>query len=153
MVEARGKVEASRQAAQAELNALTARLVEAGLASWAGAGRQLIVRGQAHLLQDVHIQEDLERIRLLFGDLETKTEVIDLLERAEEGEGVRIFIGSENKLFSLSGCSMIAAPLHDANRRIVGALGVIGPTRLNYARIVQMVDYTAKLLTRVAGGG
>jgi heat-inducible transcriptional repressor len=96
---------------------------------------------------------DLERIRLLFADLETKTEVIDLLERAEEGEGVRIFIGSENKLFSLSGSSMITAPLRDANRRIVGALGVIGPTRLNYARIVPMVDYTAKLLSRVAGGG
>ena len=141
-----------RLAAQAELDALTAKLVEAGIASWGGAGRELIVRGQAHLLEDLTALEDLERIRLLFSDLETKTEVIDLLERAEEGEGVRIFIGSENKLFSLSGSSMIAAPLRDANRRIVGALGVIGPTRLNYARIVPMVDYTAKLLTRVAGG-
>ncbi|HYA80047.1 MAG TPA: heat-inducible transcriptional repressor HrcA [Methylocystis sp.] len=150
--EARIKIEASRQAAQAELDALTARLVEAGLASWGGAGRQLIVRGQAHLLQDLNAQEDLERIRLLFADLETKTEVIDLLERAEEGEGVRIFIGSENKLFSLSGSSMIAAPLHDGNRRMVGALGVIGPTRLNYARIVPMVEYTAKIVTRVVGG-
>jgi heat-inducible transcriptional repressor len=153
LADARREIEAARAAAQAELDALTAKLVEAGIASWGGAGRELIVRGQAHLLEDLTALEDLERIRLLFSDLETKTEVIDLLERAEEGEGVRIFIGSENKLFSLSGSSMITAPLRDANRRIVGALGVIGPTRLNYARIVPMVDYTAKLLSRVAGGG
>ncbi len=152
LMEARTKVEASRKAAQAELDSLTARLVETGLASWGGAGRQLIVRGQAHLLEDLTALDDLERIRLLFADLETKTEVIDLLERAEEGEGVRIFIGSENKLFSLSGSSMIAAPIHDSNKRIVGALGVIGPTRLNYARIVPMVDYTARIVTRVVGG-
>jgi heat-inducible transcriptional repressor len=156
LTEARAEVEASRRAAQVELDVLTARLVEAGLASWGGAGvgaRQLIVRGQAHLLEDLTAMEDLERIRLLFADLETKTEVIDLLERAEDGEGVRIFIGSENKLFSLSGSSMIAAPLRDANRRIVGALGVIGPTRLDYARIVPMVDFTAKVVARVVGGG
>jgi heat-inducible transcriptional repressor len=110
------------------------------------------VRGQAHLLEDLTAAADLERVRLLFDDLETKTGVIDLLERAEQGEGVRIFIGSENKLFSLSGSSMIAAPLRDSERRIIGALGVIGPTRLNYARIVPMVDYTAKVLTRVVGG-
>ena len=156
LTQARAEVEASRRAAQVELDELTARLVEAGLASWGGSGvgaRQLIVRGQAHLLEDLTAMEDLERIRLLFADLETKTEVIDLLERAEDGEGVRIFIGSENKLFSLSGSSMIAAPLRDANRRIVGALGVIGPTRLNYARIVPMVDFTAKVVARVVGGG
>ncbi len=151
--QARREIETSRAAAQAELDELTARLVEAGLASWGGAGRQLIVRGQAHLLEDLTAIDELERIRLLFIDLETKTEVIDLLERAEQGEGVRIFIGSENKLFSLSGSSMIAAPLRDANRRIVGALGVIGPTRLNYARIVPMVEYTARVVTRVVGGG
>ena len=111
------------------------------------------MRGQARLLEDLTALDDLERVRLLFADLETKTEVIDLLERAEEGEGVRIFIGSESKLFSLSGSSLIAAPLRDANKRIVGALGVIGPTRLNYARIVPMVEYTAKVVTRVVGGG
>ncbi|WP_246207083.1 heat-inducible transcriptional repressor HrcA [Methylocystis heyeri] len=153
LAEARAQVEGARAAAQAELDTLTARLVDAGLASWGGSGRQLIVRGQAHLLEDLTAMEELERIRLLFADLETQTEVIDLLERAEEGEGVRIFIGSENKLFSLSGSSMIAAPLRDANRRIVGALGVIGPTRLNYARIVPMVDYTARVVMRVVGGG
>ena len=139
-----------------ELDALTARLVEAGLASWAGGAaesRQLIVRGQANLLEDLHALEDLERIRLLFADLETKKDVIDLLGRAEHGEGVRIFIGSENKLFSLSGSSMIAAPFRDASQKIVGVLGVIGPTRLNYARIVPMVDYTARVVSRLLEGG
>jgi heat-inducible transcriptional repressor len=150
----RTEIELSRESVQRELDQLTAKLVDAGLASWAGADRrQLIVRGQANLLEDLTAIADLERIRLLFADLETKTDVIDLLERAETGEGVRIFIGSENKLFSLSGSAMIAAPLRDSNKRIVGALGVIGPTRLNYARIVPMVDYTAKVVARVVGGG
>ncbi len=155
LADARAGIEASRLAAQRELDELTARLVEAGLASWAGAigdHRQLIVRGQAHLLEDLTAVADLDRIRLLFADLETKTEVIDLLERAEQGEGVRIFIGSENKLVSLSGSSLIAAPIRDSERRIIGALGVIGPTRINYARIVPMVDYTAKVVARVVGG-
>ncbi|MBY6242783.1 heat-inducible transcriptional repressor HrcA [Methylosinus sp. Sm6] len=156
LADLRSEIETARRAAQTELDTLTARLVEAGLASWGGAGaehRQLIVRGQANLLEDLTAMADLERIRLLFADLETKTEVIDLLERAETGEGVRIFIGSENKLFSLSGSSMIAAPLRDGDKRIVGALGVIGPTRLNYARIVPMVDYTAKVVARIVAGG
>jgi heat-inducible transcriptional repressor len=154
LAEARIDIEASRGHAQQELDLLTARLVEAGLASWAGRGEtsQLIVRGQANLLEDLTALEDLERIRLLFADLETKKDVIDLLSRAEEGEGVRIFIGSENKLFSLSGSSMIAAPFRDANQRIVGVLGIIGPTRLNYARIVPMVDYTAKVIGKLMGG-
>ncbi len=151
----RDEIEISRLAAQAELDALTARLVDAGLAIWAGpagAAQNLIVRGQANLLEDLTAMADLERIRLLFDDLETKSEVIDLLSRAEEGEGVRIFIGSENKLFSLSGSSMIAAPFHDPQRRIVGVLGVIGPTRLNYARVIPMVDYTARVMARLYGG-
>jgi heat-inducible transcriptional repressor len=155
IAEARENIEASHRAAQQELDELAARIVEAGLATWAGAmgeSRQLIVRGQAHLLEDLTAAVDLERVRLLFADLETKTGVIDLLERAEQGEGVRIFIGSENKLFSLSGSSMIAAPLRDSERRIIGALGVIGPTRINYARIVPMVDYTARVVARVIGG-
>ncbi len=152
----RGEMETSRRAVEAELDELTARLVEAGLASWAGLEgprRQLIVRGQANLLGDLTALDDLERIRLLFDDLETKTEVIDLLSRAEQGEGVRIFIGSENKLFSLSGSSMIAAPFRDNEKRVVGVLGVIGPTRLNYARVVPMVDYTARVIARIVGGG
>jgi heat-inducible transcriptional repressor len=147
--EVRADIEISRKMAQTELDDLAARLVDAGLASWAGAGasrQQLIVRGQANLLGDLRADEDLERIRLLFADLETKTDVIDLLHRAETGDGVKIFIGSENKLFSLSGSSMIAAPLRDGGQKIAGVLGVIGPTRLNYARIVPMVEYAARVL-------
>ena len=112
--------------------------------------QQLIVRGQANLLEDLKAVEDLERIRLLFADIEAKKDLIDLLGRAEAGDGVRIFIGSENKLFSLSGSSMIAAPFRDADERIVGVLGVIGPTRLNYARVVPMVDYTARVIGRLS---
>ena len=155
LMDVRADIEASRRAAEAELGELTARLVDAGLASWAdGMGQaQLIVRGQGNLLSDLTAAEDLERIRMLFADLETKKDVVDLLARAEGGEGVRIFIGSENKLFSLSGSSMIAAPFRDSQQRIVGVLGVIGPTRLNYARIVPMVDYTSKLLARMVTRG
>lgn len=148
------EVENERTRAESELDSLTARLVESGLASWGGRGddRQLIVRGQANLLEDLRAMEDLERIRLLFEDLETKKEVIELLARAEQGEGVRIFIGSENKLFSLSGSSLIAAPFRDASQKIVGVVGVIGPTRLNYGRIVPMVDYTARVVSRLLEG-
>jgi heat-inducible transcriptional repressor len=153
--ELQAQVQRALEAGRAELDALTARVVADGLAVWAGeAGglpKQLIVRGQANLLEDLRAAEDLERIRLLFADIEAKKDLIDLLGRAEAGDGVRIFIGSENKLFSLSGSSMIAAPFRDANQRIVGVLGVIGPTRLNYARVVPMVDYTARVVGRLLG--
>ncbi len=155
LTEARSEIESERVAAESELDLLTQRLVDAGLAGWAGLQsetRQLIVRGQANLLDDLTALDDLERIRLLFADLETKTDVIDLLNRAETGEGVRIFIGSENKLFSLSGSSMVAAPFRDNQQRIVGVLGIIGPTRLNYARVVPMVDYTAQVISQVVQG-
>ena len=155
LTEARSEIESERSAAESELDLLTRRLVDAGLAGWAGLQsetRQLIVRGQANLLDDLTALDDLERIRLLFADLETKTDVIDLLNRAETGEGVRIFIGSENKLFSLSGSSMVAAPFRDSQQRIVGVLGIIGPTRLNYARVVPMVDYTAQVISQVVQG-
>ena len=111
--------------------------------------RQLIVRGHANLLEDLRAVEDLERVRSLFDALETKRGVVDLLGRAERGEGVRIFIGSENKLFSLSGSSTIVAPYRDGAGRIVGVIGVIGPTRLNYARVIPMVDYTARVVSRL----
>jgi heat-inducible transcriptional repressor len=155
LLELSGELESERHRAESELDTLTAGLVESGLASWSGQSdtRQLIVRGQANLLDDLRAVEDLERIRLLFADLETKKDVIDLLSRAEHGEGVRIFIGSENKLFSMSGSSMIAAPFRDASHQIVGVVGVIGPTRLNYARIVPMVDYTAKVVSRLLESG
>jgi len=152
LAEARTEMQKSLEEARNELDGLTQKLVEAGLASWSGgepSDRKLIVRGQANLLGDLKAMEDLERIRLLFDDLESKRELVDLLGRAETAEGVRIFIGSENKLFSLSGSSMVVAPYRDGERRIVGVLGVIGPTRLNYARIVPMVDYTAKVLSRL----
>jgi heat-inducible transcriptional repressor len=151
----RAEIEAGRKAMKRELDAITERLVDAGLATPVGPteARQLIVRGQANLLDDLRAVEDLERIRLLFNDLETQKDVIDLLARAEGGEGVRIFIGSENKLFSLSGSSLIAAPFRDGSQKIVGVVGVIGPTRLNYARIVPMVDYTARVVSKLLDGG
>jgi heat-inducible transcriptional repressor len=150
--EARTRIETDLASAKAELDSLTQKVVRAGLAEWSGAlddRKSLIVRGQSNLLKDVHATEDLARIRQLFDDLETKRDLVQLLGLAEHAEGVRIFIGSENNLFSLSGSSLIVSPFHDEKRKIVGVLGVIGPTRLNYARIIPMVDYTAKLVGRL----
>jgi heat-inducible transcriptional repressor len=150
LAEASAEIETARRRSRQELDAIASRLVDEGLASWSGPiGQrdQLIVRGQANLIGDLRAADDLERIRTLFADLETKTDVIDLLHRAETGDGVKIFIGSENRLFSLSGSSMIAAPLRSGDHRIAGVLGVIGPTRLNYGRIVPMVEYAAQVLS------
>ena len=136
-----------------ELDDLSGKVIEAGLAVWSNNGkgedRTLIVRGQANLIEDVTALEDLERIRRLFDDLERKRDLVRLLDLAEEGEGVRIYIGSESNLFSLSGSSLIVSPYHDSEQNIVGVLGVIGPTRINYARIIPMVNYTAKLVGRL----
>src|SRR5207253_9598154 len=110
------------------------------------------VRVQAHLLADLNAAEDLARVCPLFDVLEPMRAVIDLLARAERADGARIFIGSENKLFSPSGSSTIVAPYRDGAGRIIGVLGVIGPTRLNYARVIPMVDYTAKVVTKLIGG-
>ncbi|MDF2233219.1 heat-inducible transcriptional repressor HrcA [Albimonas sp. CAU 1670] len=137
-----------------ELDTLAAGLVEQGIAVWSGdtgaAGpERLLIRGQSNLLEGMEGEAELERMRRLFDDLERKKDLLDLLELAQDGEGVRIFIGSENKLFSLSGSSLVIAPYMDAERRIIGALGVIGPTRLNYGRVVPIVDYTARLMGRV----
>lgn len=150
--EARERIQQQIANARAELDALTQKVIKAGLAEWSGAlgdRQSLIVRGQSNLLKDLTAIEELERIRQLFEDLETKRDLIQLLGLAEKADGVRIFIGSENKLFSLSGSSLIVAPFQDKHRKIVGVLGVIGPTRLNYARIIPMVDYTAKLVGRL----
>jgi heat-inducible transcriptional repressor len=155
LLEAKIELEKALEAQQAQLDALTQKIIAAGLASWSGGGsdeRKLIVRGAAHLLEDLKAVEDLERVRLLFDELETKRGVIDLLGRAEHADGARIYIGSENKLFSLSGSSTIVAPYRDQAGRIVGVLGVIGPTRLNYARVIPMVDYTAKVVSKIIGG-
>ena len=155
LAEAKTALEKALTAGKAELDLLTQKIVAAGLASWSGGEsdeRKLIVRGAAHLLDDLKALEDLERVRLLFDDLETKRGLVDLLGRAERADGARIFIGSENKLFSLSGSSTIVAPYRDGAGRIVGVIGVIGPTRLNYARVIPMVDYTAKVVSKLLGG-
>lgn len=152
IAEARDAIDAELAKSRAELDQLTQKVVKAGLAEWSGTHddrKSLIVRGQANLLKDLTAIEDLERIRQLFDDLETKRELSQILGLAEHADGVRIFIGSENKLFSLSGSSLIVAPFRDGERKVVGVLGVIGPTRLNYARIIPMVDYTARLVSRV----
>ncbi len=134
-----------------EIDVLARALVESGLALWENPGEQaerLIVRGRANLIGSTEAQ-DIERVRSLFDDLERKRDIADFLELAETGEGVRIFIGSENKLFSLSGSSLVVSPYMNADRKIIGAVGVIGPTRLNYGRIVPIVDYTAQLVGRL----
>ena len=135
-----------------EIDTLARDMVENGLALWADEGEQqerLIVRGRSNLLGTDEEEQDLELIRTLFDDLERKRDIADFLELAEEGDGVRIFIGSENKLFSLSGSSLVVSPYMNADRKIVGAVGVIGPKRLNYGRIVPIVDYTAQLVGKL----
>ncbi|MBP1841875.1 heat-inducible transcriptional repressor [Rhizobium petrolearium] len=153
--ELRNELTRLKDQVQGELYTLSQELVERGLAVWSGDSEegkpsQLIVRGRANLLQGLDDSADLDRLRLLFDDLEKKDSLIEILELAERGPGVRIFIGSENKLFSLSGSSLIVAPYRDGEDHIIGAVGVIGPTRLNYSRIVPMVDYTAQLLARLS---
>lgn len=151
--EARAFVLEELETQRSQLDQLTGKVVEAGLAIWAGGdkGGALIVRGQSHLLDDVTALGDLERIRVLFDALEAKEQMVRLLDLTNQAEGVQIFIGSDNELFRLSGCSMIVAPYRDSRERIVGALGVIGPTRLNYARIIPLVDYTARVIGRLIG--
>jgi len=143
---ARAEILAELDSEKVELDTLTAKLVATGLATLAGPEKVLIVRGTSHLLDN---QADLDRIRTLFDDIERKADLIRLLELAQEGEGVRIFIGSENRLFSLSGSSIVAAPYANAQGKIVGVIGVLGPTRLNYGRIIPMVDHTAKVIGRL----
>ena len=135
-----------------EIDSLAADLVENGFALWENEGEpteRLIVRGRGNLLSEHESEADLARIRTLFDDLERKRDIAQFLDLAEEGEGVRIFIGSENKLFSLSGSSLVVSPYMNADRKIIGAVGVIGPTRLNYGRIVPIVNYTAQLVGKM----
>ena len=138
-----------------ELNEAAARLIEDGLAAWSGGEattRALIVRGRANLLNDANVSLDLERVRMLFEDLEQKEQLIGLLDDVRDAQGVRIFIGAETRLFSLSGSALIAAPYMSGRQKVLGAIGVIGPARLNYARIIPLVDYTAKALGRMMNG-
>jgi heat-inducible transcriptional repressor len=150
--EAKTDLRADLDRARQELDETAARLVEGGLAAWGGGeaeDRALIVRGRANLLDDAGQAEDLERVRSLFEDLEQKEQLIGLLDGVREGQGVRIFIGAETRLFSLSGSAVIAAPYMTGSQRVLGAIGVIGPARLNYARIIPLVDYTARVLGQV----
>jgi heat-inducible transcriptional repressor len=150
--EARAEIEEEIASNRTQLDELTSKLVAAGLASWAGGeGSALIVRGQANLLEDVTALTDLERLRTLFEMLETRETMLRLLDASKQGEGVQIFIGAESHLFGITGCSVVIAPYHNSREQIVGAIGVIGPTRLNYARIIPMVDYTAKVIGRLIG--
>lgn len=150
--EAREEIQNELSQRRAELDELTAQLVEAGIAVKSGSSiddATLIVRGHANLLSDVRALEDLEHIRRLFEDLENKKDLSSLLDLVRDADGVRIFIGSENKLFGLSGSSLIVSPYMNSNQKVVGVLGVVGPTRINYARIIPMVDYTARVVGQI----
>jgi heat-inducible transcriptional repressor len=153
LAEAARVMQAEIASGRSALDSASRGLVERGLAIWSedAAQRQvLIVRGQSKLL-DEEALGDIERVRLLIDDLEDKQSIAELLDRARDAEATRIFIGSENRLFALSGSSVIAAPYRDREGRVVGVLGVIGPTRLNYARVVPMVDFTARSLGKLIG--
>lgn len=152
----RGRIAKEIVARRQELDILAQDLVETGLAVWENEGdrhERLIVRGRANLLEDTEDSETLDRVRALFDDLERKRDIAEFLELTDEGEGVRIFIGSENKLFSLSGSSLVVSPYMNSDRKIIGAVGVIGPTRLNYGRIVPIVNYTAQMVGKLISDG
>jgi heat-inducible transcriptional repressor len=152
LVEAKTDLSQELEKARRELDETAARLVEDGLAAWGGGeveDRALIVRGRANLLEEPQALADLERVRSLFEDLEQKEQLIQLLDGVRDGQGVRIFIGAETRLFSLSGSAVIAAPYMTGSQRVLGAIGVIGPARLNYARVIPLVDYTARVLSQV----
>jgi heat-inducible transcriptional repressor len=154
LAEAKVELERAMKEEQAKLDELTQKIIEAGLATWSGGEsdqRRLIVRGQSHLLDTVEARADIDRVRHLFDDIERKNDLIRLLELVKDGAGVKIFIGSENRLFSLSGSSIVAAPYANAAGHIVGVIGVLGPTRLNYGRIIPIVDHTAKVIGRLLG--
>ena len=143
---------------RAEIDQITGNLIDAGLAAWSGngsnserSGGTLIVKGQSRLLDEVSAVQDLERVRGLFQALETEELLVKLLDVTDIADGVQIFIGAENTLFDQAGCSLVVAPFRGESQTIVGAIGVIGPTRLNYARIIPMVDYTAKVIDRIIG--
>jgi len=150
--ETRGEILAEIEQHKTRLDSLATNVVEAGLATWGGGDTQsLIIRGQSKLLNDITAVEELEHIRQLFEMLETKEGYLRLIEAAQSAEGVQIFIGAENQLFGHAGCSMVITPYANSEEKIVGAIGVIGPTRMNYARIIPLVDYTAKVIGRIVG--
>jgi heat-inducible transcriptional repressor len=150
---ARAAIEEDLRLHRAALDELTGKLVAAGLAVWSGASEpsQLLIRGQARLLEDVTALADLEHIRQLFDVLETGEATAKLLDAVGDAKGVQIFIGAENALFAHAGCSVIVAPYKNGQEQVIGAIGVIGPLRMNYARIIPMVDYTARLVGKLVG--
>ncbi len=154
--EATASVRAELLDRRAALDTAATALVEAGLAQWSGdapgRGRSLIIRGRANLIEDANAAAGLDRVRQLFNELERQESLIDILDQTREAGGVRLFIGAENQLFPLSGSSVIIAPYMGGSRQVIGALGVIGPTRLNYARVIPMVDYTAKVVGGLIAG-
>ena len=149
--EAVTEIETDLRTHQSELDGLALEVINKGLASWSKSGEEesLIVHGQSHLLDNVENVEDLERIRHIFSILETKKNLKNLLEASSEGDGVQIFIGSDNKLFKMAGCSLVLSPFENSQGNVIGAVGVIGPSRINYGRIIPMVDYTAKVVGRL----
>ncbi len=153
LAEAHDQIIAELENHRAQLDDLTRAVVSTGLASWAGGdeGGTLIISGQANLLEDVTAAVDLERIRSLFEALETKEMILNLLALADGAEGVQIFIGADSQLFGVAGCSIIVGPYRDTREQVIGAIGVVGPSRMNYARIIPMVDYTAQLVGRMVG--
>jgi heat-inducible transcriptional repressor len=150
--DARLRVADDISADRTALDALTNQVVEAGLATWAGGGGgSLIIRGQAKLLQNLDHAARVAEIQALFERLEAQETVLRLLELAQRGEGVQIFIGAESGLFDSAGLSMVVAPFRNGQEKIVGAIGVIGPTRINYGRVIPVVDYTARVIGRLLG--
>ena len=154
--EAREVVRAELRENQAQLDTVAARLIEDGLAQWTGEdplrGRSLIVRGRARLIEDASAAEDLDQVKHLFQELDRKENLLKVLDEARDAQGVRLFIGKEHNLFGLSGSATIVAPYMNAERMVVGALGVIGPTRLDYARVIPLVDYTAQVVGQLLDG-
>ena len=150
IAQAQRDIMAEIEAKRTQLDSLSAQVVAAGLADWSGdKSGTLIIRGQSNLLDDIQALEDLERVRQLFDELENQETLMRVVEATDTAEGVQIFIGAENRLFSAAGCSVIVAPYRNGEQQVVGAIGVIGPTRLNYGRIIPMVDYTAKVMGKL----
>lgn len=150
---ATGVIRTEIVAQRAELDEVSQRLVEAGVGLWAGDSASedavLVMRGQSNLLDDIQAGEELDTIRQLFDELEARENVLRLLDATTEGDGVKIFIGAENKLFVNTGCSLVIAPYHDSKQNVIGAIGVLGPRHMNYARIIPMVDYTSRAIAAV----
>ncbi|MDP3371465.1 MAG: heat-inducible transcriptional repressor HrcA [Candidatus Paracaedibacteraceae bacterium] len=151
LAEARLMIADELREQKAHLNELTTKVVEMGIGVWAAGerGGSLIVKGQSNLLDSVTELTELDQIRTLFQALDTKETLKQLLDVSVQAEGIQIFIGAENSLFQLSGCSLIVSPYHDTKQKIIGAIGVIGPSRMNYSRIIPLVDYTAKIVGKL----